>query len=430
MKFCSMKILIILFVKFININAQFAGGEGTIEDPYQIETVYQLDSIRFYNNRYFKLMNHLDFESTIFDSANSINNGGWVPIGSMNGIFAVHLDGQNYSIKNLYIDQSNSENFGYYGIASLFTAISGEIKNLRLEDVKLKGYEVASFCISLKNRGVIRNSCATGLMFVNNEGACGGLVKYTNPSTYICNSYTNIEINGSGGGIVWYLDNSTIRNCYSRGVINSGNVSGGLVGIIRYNGRIYSSYCANNLSSDTVGAIIGKNYNEAGYEIKNSFWDTEISGIIESNFGIGKNSSDLKDISTFTTLNLPEIDTAWDFTGTINDDTSNDDIWKMDSLKNDGYPYLGWEDNSAGQVSIMKNKKKYDNKPAVKIINRKVISKYPIKFEIFDCKGRMLLKQETLCQSIDISRLPCGLYFLKSKKSSQHNYSIVRFKID
>ena len=72
------------------------------------------------------------------------------------------------------------------------------------------------------------------------------------------------------------------------------------------------------------------------------FWDTETSGISESDIGTGKTTAEMKDIATFTDTATDGLGSAWDFTGTQNDDAGTDDIWAIDGTTNDGYPYFGW----------------------------------------------------------------------------------------
>ncbi|MEP1939552.1 MAG: T9SS C-terminal target domain-containing protein, partial [Balneola sp.] len=57
--------------------AQFAGGKGTIEDPYQISTIDQLQEVRFYPDKNFIQINDIEAKET-----NSWNSGiGFLPIG-------------------------------------------------------------------------------------------------------------------------------------------------------------------------------------------------------------------------------------------------------------------------------------------------------------------------------------------------------------
>ena len=63
----------------VNVNAQFAGGTGTEEDPYIIQTAEQLNEVRNYlDGNNFQLSNDIDL--TDYLATNSAENG-WLPIG-------------------------------------------------------------------------------------------------------------------------------------------------------------------------------------------------------------------------------------------------------------------------------------------------------------------------------------------------------------
>jgi len=115
------------------------------------------------------------------------------------------------------------------------------------------------------------------------------------------------------------LSSSTISNCYSRGSVSASDYSGGLIG---------------SGSSLTVS---------------NSFWDTTTSQQLSSAGGTGKNSDEMKDIATYTSLATVGLDSAWDFMDDPNDDTGSEDIWAISSEYNDGYPNL----NHQHEVGIL-----------------------------------------------------------------------------
>src|SRR5690606_3770961 len=71
----------------------FAGGDGSAGDPYQIETADQLDKVREYLNDHFVLNNDIDM--SVFDEARP-----WVPIGDGTTPFKGSLDGRNHAIRN------------------------------------------------------------------------------------------------------------------------------------------------------------------------------------------------------------------------------------------------------------------------------------------------------------------------------------------
>ena len=84
---------------------EFAGGSGTVGDPYQITKLEHLNNVRKYLNKHFILMNDLDFNMTkpsdYENTANKITwttGQGWVPIGGSIGQFIGNFNGNGYEI--------------------------------------------------------------------------------------------------------------------------------------------------------------------------------------------------------------------------------------------------------------------------------------------------------------------------------------------
>jgi hypothetical protein len=120
----------------------FAGGSGTLEDPYQIETAQQLSNVRLALDQNYILNNDIDLSEIE-----------WAPIGSVsiltvgpqaisisiNEGFSGTFDGNDYTISNLY-----SRNESTSLPVALFVAVYGAdennkavIKDLTLADVDI-----------------------------------------------------------------------------------------------------------------------------------------------------------------------------------------------------------------------------------------------------------------------------------------------------
>ena len=118
--------------------AQFAGGDGSQSDPYQVSTPEQLSEVRNYLGSYFIQTNDIDLKGYDHDK----DGRGWLPIaGAGTGtLFRGHYNGQNFIITNLYINRPDAPNiglFGHIGISDDVTDIS--ITNLGLVTVDIKG---------------------------------------------------------------------------------------------------------------------------------------------------------------------------------------------------------------------------------------------------------------------------------------------------
>ncbi|MFY0516230.1 GA-like domain-containing protein [Lysinibacillus sp. UGB7] len=98
----------------------FAGGSGTIADPYQIATFDQLKLVAQNYTSYFVLTADID-----------MNHVAWSPIGNAAVPFNGHVDGNGFKIKNVNVTTGN----GYGG---LFGYISGgSVKNLTIENISV-----------------------------------------------------------------------------------------------------------------------------------------------------------------------------------------------------------------------------------------------------------------------------------------------------
>ena len=102
---------------------EFAGGMGTEEDPYLIETKEHLDNVRNHLNSNFKMIADIEFTNDDFSESGDFYNKsqGWIPIGTdYNATFNGVFNGNNHTIKGLRIaidtDPENQLSFiGLFG---------------------------------------------------------------------------------------------------------------------------------------------------------------------------------------------------------------------------------------------------------------------------------------------------------------------------
>lgn len=237
-------------------------GSGTVDDPYQINTITGLDSVRNHLNKHFVMTADLDFNGSAYDSASSSMNEGWVAIGSdIFASFSGSFNGNNHVIRNMYI----SGNYGLF----LYVANAATIRNVGIVDCHVKnsgGGTVAA--LAGDNRGLIDSCFATGVVMARGYGV-GGLVGVNYYGT-IRNSYSTCIVIGETdriGGLVGQNVGGTIHSCHSTGNVfnhdttwSSGKV-GGLVGDNYLNGSISECYAACTVSANTreIGGLVGFN---------------------------------------------------------------------------------------------------------------------------------------------------------------------------
>ncbi|MBT4935184.1 hypothetical protein HON15_00250 [Candidatus Woesearchaeota archaeon] len=214
--------------------------------------------------------------------------------------------------------------------------------------------EVGGFVGTVFSGANITNSYATGN--VSGDQDIGGFVGEINSggTGLISNCYTTSNVYGRtrdiGGFVGVYWAGTDINNSYARGnVTGTGSTSyvGGFVGepvLTSPATTISNSYSTGNLSgmSSTSGGFAG--YMTSAFSCENIFFDNQTSKKTDRGsgncIGTGKNTSDMKNVSTFTATATTGLTTPWDFVNNPNNDTSSLDLWDIDSVTNDGYPVL------------------------------------------------------------------------------------------
>ncbi|KAA2241994.1 phosphodiester glycosidase family protein [Chitinophaga agrisoli] len=244
---------------------QFAGGDGTQNNPYLIASAQHLQNMKTLNwsqtetNRYyFKMTADID-----------MTGQNWGPLNNVDPYARyLHFDGDGHIIKNLTVAKSA------YG--SLFGVLFGSCKNLGLVNVNIEsssgGGAFAGY-LGLKapdkavKTGILENCFSTGK--VSGTDAVGGLVgNVGKPNGTSISSITNcfstatVTATNTGassaraGGIVGInYDGGKIENCFASGKIISNTTSGkGAGGVIGWSDSKFKNLVAFNESVSNVGA--------------------------------------------------------------------------------------------------------------------------------------------------------------------------------
>ena len=284
-----------------------------------------LHSIRDSLDGDFVLQVDLDEESEGYMDYNT--GDGWQPIAGFTGTF----DGNGHTISGLTST-----------IGGLFVEIRGGaiVKNLGVINANITSSENnAGILIDWAHQGALIENCfTTGSLVASGRSSHGGLVGRTDDvETTIRGSWSSADVTVTRegtdarwtGGLAGYVREGLIEDSYATGnVVSTGENVGGLagrVGLSSTQGIVRNSYSTGQVSGDrTVGGLLGAiGALEAGSEVVASFWDTESSGMDESDGGEGLSTAEMKTESTFT-------DAGWDFT----------EVWAMDSEIHSGYPHL------------------------------------------------------------------------------------------
>jgi hypothetical protein len=267
-----------------SVNAQFAGGNGSGDDPYQIATAAQLaqlatfvnDGNTAYNNKYYILNNDIDL-------SDYQTGAGWMLIGNYakpspeNRVFKGNFDGANKKITGLKLNNTTLEYAGLFGCVD-----GGTIQNLGVEGTDIASSfttTVAGGVAGFIDKGTMSNCYSTGTVSSSSDYAyAGGVVGGINNNSKISNCYSTMAVSSfasvtsaAGGVVTFSEDNCTISNCYSTGTINSSATSsnsyaGGVVaGIDKCTvSNCYSTGTVNSTTASTaaldfsyVGGVVG-----------------------------------------------------------------------------------------------------------------------------------------------------------------------------
>ncbi len=347
--------------------AEFAGGNGSEDNPYLIATADHLNNVRNHLNKHFRQTANINLSD--------YNSGeGWEPIGMLVD-FTGSFDGGGHTISGLVINRPDQDDIGLFGYAET----TAKIRNLGLVGVNVTGCNYVGGLVG-GNRGLVTNSYVTG--DVNGESQVGGLVGENLESGTITNCHAEVTVTSSHSGLVGGLvgeNYGAISESYAVGEVEGTDVVGGLVGFSSGNidksyatgtvtgtetdanlctcvgglvgnndgpisnsfargavsgqedigglaghnrGSITNSYSTGAVSGNIdIGGLVGSNYSD---DITDSYWDKETSLLNTSAGGTGKTTAEMKQQITYE---------GWDF----------DTLWGINSSKNNGYPFLKWQ---------------------------------------------------------------------------------------
>ena len=260
--------------------AQYGGGAGTAEDPYQIWTAEQMNAVGANPNhwdKYFKLMANVDLSDyDRHEGRPAFNTIGYAydyETGFQGKAFSGTFDGNGKKISNLTLFNERNENI-YLG---LFPYVVGEdalIKDLELINPKVQatttGNTTVGALVGAMWQGTVTNCrVVQGIVSGHTSGGIIGRIEYgTTGEISSCYSHAFVTGHRSVGGLVG--NNRTggaVLGCSAHGVVEDTDKYypdnyqeyGGLVGNNR--GLISDCYATTNVfAQNAVGGLVGINY--------------------------------------------------------------------------------------------------------------------------------------------------------------------------
>ncbi len=255
---------------------------GNSKEIYKVDdnTIERIEIDLFINNK----ADLKEFRESVnsgnnYDSKNiyltdDINLDGeeWISIGNEESKFKGHFFENNFSIRNMNINNNNS-------CVGLFSENYGEIYGVNIIDCSISADSYIGG-ITGKNFGSIYNCVTTGTIHGNERiaGICGanenGVIKGCSNEAKVIADINN------GAGIVGQNLSGDISQCGNSGTINTKGIQTG--GIIAGCGNSIISSCYNKGTvigeGNYVGGIIGNPYGEDG-KITNCYNIGAISGV-------------------------------------------------------------------------------------------------------------------------------------------------------
>ncbi len=317
----------------------FAGGSGTAEDPYQVETAAQLDQVRNYlgeqnADKHFLLVADIDlYEATreggVYENptettgdeedydptisygrgqvvlsggskyislqnsnqGNSIHNTdywnryesyGWEPIAhSWESMFTGRFDGNGHIISGMRLNRPFSAAVGLFGIIGE----TGVVENIVLEEVSIVGNNGLG-ALAGESAGEIRNVHASGsvrAIFKWDRCNAGGLVG--DSKGYVGHSSFSGTVSGvrNIGGLVGsnytvFEEPATVEFSHADAqVFGDYYAIGGLVGYNAWGSVVRNSYSKGNVGgAASVGGLVGANHLEC--TVENSYSMADVVG--------------------------------------------------------------------------------------------------------------------------------------------------------
>ena len=255
---------------------EFAGGDGTEQNPYLIADKYQLNNVRNHLDAHFQMVADIEFtEADFAEGGDFYNDGqGWKPIGekswntstAFNGVF----DGNGHIVNRLSCKRDYPVDIQCSG---LFGSNAGCIKNLGMTNGNMyiettKGTVYGGGIVGY-NSGTINYCYNTGNITgwaMQAPVNTGGIAGYNSGTISNCYNVGNVssrliisdcygDKNVYAGGIAGYstyrdsVDNiNTISNCYNIGDVLGSSIAydylhtGGIVGYTSVNETVVNCY--------------------------------------------------------------------------------------------------------------------------------------------------------------------------------------------
>ncbi len=246
----------------------FAGGQGTADDPFEISTPEQFVALSFYGtnaDNNFKVINDIDMSSAVWTSY--IDN------------FKANLNGDGKAVYNITIPAAGND--------SLFGKINGgKIDKLGVAgiDVSVDGASGGMLASSATGGASITNTYVVGTLTTAADSVqtnIGGLIGEIDSSTIdgcVVSGKIVSDASTTGGVAGSAQDGATVKNVLSTVYVDGGaGTAAGIVGTAVDSAQITSCVFASDVKGGTKGNIVGNG--TAGDS--GCYYDNQMSSVID-----------------------------------------------------------------------------------------------------------------------------------------------------
>ena len=261
------------------IASGFAGGDGTQNNPFQIETAAQLahfaknvNAGNWYDGEYIVLKNDLD-----------LNNQEWTPIGNARKPFKGNFDGNNHTVTGMKISGA-LDCVGLFGGCTRHNVYSA-IKNITVKNSDIHGEKFVGAIVGRAEEINIENCRSIGNT-INGEtdvgGICGKIGGYSGGKVSQCYNSSKVTGGGRVGGIAGM--GSIAENCLNTGEITIireayRSAGGGIFGIFgdaTTSARVTACVNLGKVSGgESFGGIVGKTETSSTGHISNCYYNMD-----------------------------------------------------------------------------------------------------------------------------------------------------------
>lgn len=320
-----------------DIAESFAGGSGTVEDPYQIANGAQLarfaamvngtDNMEQNKAACGKLtadilLNDISNWESWDEKTESLHP--WTPIGnSWENQFTGTLDGDGHSVSGIYINNTAD----FQGLVGILES-GGTLQNLGVKASYIKGGSGVGGLCGTNMMGTVTNCYNTGK--VTGTERVGGVCGYNYGDT-MTNCYNTGSVTGSNevGGLCGMNNGDTVTNCYNTGSVEGNSFVGGLCGMNMMGSTVTNCYNSGSVTgTNNVGGVCGDNWNT----LTNCYYLTGTA-----NSGIGSDNGTSEKVEPKEAEQFASGEVAY-----LLQNGQGEQVWGQ-TIGTDEYPVLGGE---------------------------------------------------------------------------------------